>query len=243
MYRFAVCDDDCFYRRQLAGLLRSFAPWQKNGCRVDCFSEAERLLAECEGCRYDAVFLDVQMPRMDGLEAARRLRDRWPGLPVILVSAFCEYAPRGYGLGVYRYLRKDRLAESLGPCLEDLLAEKLAPATLELPVDGEVCRVNLARVESLRLKGHTAEFLFVDSAPPLPCRLSLARLEELLAGRPFLRTRRDVLVNLQQVQRLRRYEFVLYSGRRAPVSERRYGQVRLAYLEWQARFGEWAARF
>ena len=50
------------------------------------------------------------------------------------------------------------------------------------------------------------------------------------------------LVNLHQVQRLRRYEFILRSGRRVPVSERRYGQVRQEYLEWQARFEEWAAR-
>ena len=84
---------------------------------------------------------------------------------------------------------------------------------------------------------------FVDNTPPLPCRMSLARLETMLAGRPFLRTQRGFLVNLHQVQRLRRYEFILRSGRRVPVSERRYGQVRQEYLEWQARFEEWAARF
>lgn len=131
----------------------------------------------------------------------------------------------------------------MGPCLEDLLAQYLAPCTLELPVDGEACRVNLARVESIRLDGHTVEFRFVDNTLPLPCRISLARLEQLLEGRPFLRTQRSYYVNLCQVQRLRRFEFVLRSGRGVPVSERRYGRVRAEYLEWQARFEEWAARF
>ncbi len=116
------------------------------------------------------------MPRMNGLEAARRLRALWPWVPLVFVSAFCEYAPEGYGLRAFRYLCKDRL-------------------------------------------------------------------EQLLEGRPFLRTQRSYYVNLCQVQRLRRFEFVLRSGRGVPVSERRYGRVRAEYLEWQARFEEWATRF
>lgn len=242
MYRFAVCDDDFFYREQVARMVRGFAAWRDLGCRVDCFAEAAPLLAACEVCRYDAVFLDIQMPRMNGLEAARRLRALWPGVPVIFVSAFCEYAPEGYVLRAFRYLCKDRLETCMGPCLEDLLAEKLAPCTLEVPVDGEVCRVNLARVEHLQLDGHTVEFHFVDSAPPLPCRMNLTRLEELLAGKPFLRTQRGFFVNLCQTQRLRRFEFVMRNGRSVPVSERRYNRVRATYLEWQDRFADWAVR-
>ena len=242
MYRFAVCDDDGFYRQQLARMVRNFAAWQGMGCRVDCFADGIQLLAQCERRRYDAVFLDIQMPRINGLETARRLRVLWPDVPIVFVSAFCEYAPEGYVLRAFRYLRKDQLDRCIGPCLEDLMAERLAPCTLEVLVDGEMCRVNLARVEHLQLDGHTVEFHFVDAAPPLPCRQSLARLEQQLEDKPFLRTHRRFFVNLRHTERLRRFAFLMKSGREVPVGERRYSQVRMEYLEWQARFEELTAR-
>ncbi len=234
MYRFAVCDDDEFYQQRIAGIIRRYALDHDIDCTVQVFGDARALVAQCAQHCYDAVFLDVQMPRMNGIEAGRRLRASWPRLPLVMVSNFCEYAVEGYPLGVFRYLLKDKLEQRLNLCLEELM-ELLAPRTIQLPVDGEVTALNLGRIESFQLGQGAMRIQFVDCAPPAVCRMSMARLEELVEGQDFLRTQRGCMVNLRQVERMRRYEMVMRSGRTVPVSERKYDQVRSLYAQWRLR--------
>src|SRR5581483_813009 len=66
----------------------------------------------------DIAVLDVKMPRLDGIDAARRILDERP-MPIVLVSAFTEKSllPRAADAGVYGYLAKPFREEDLLPAL------------------------------------------------------------------------------------------------------------------------------
>jgi PAS domain S-box-containing protein len=73
-----------------------------------------------------AVLLDLSMPRMGGREAFRRIRERWPQLPVVLMSGYAEEAlPRlDQGrAGPTRFLQKPFMPDDLASALEDVLLE------------------------------------------------------------------------------------------------------------------------
>jgi signal transduction histidine kinase len=80
--RILVADDDADIRMSLSERLR----WL--GHEVDTASDGQGALKAIEGSALDLVFLDVSMPRLNGIEALKLIRKRWPNLPVVVVTAY-----------------------------------------------------------------------------------------------------------------------------------------------------------
>jgi DNA-binding LytR/AlgR family response regulator len=109
-----VVDDEKLARDELCFLLKSFPEievvgWGENGFQV---------LELIERCDPDLVFLDVQMPGLDGLSAIQRLRDEGMPLPhFILVTAYENYAIAAFRMEAFDYLLKpverERLSETI----------------------------------------------------------------------------------------------------------------------------------
>jgi two-component system, LytTR family, response regulator LytT len=110
-----VVDDERLAREELSYLLKDFPEIEvlqtaSNGL------EAVNLIAELEP---DLVFLDVQMPGLDGLGVIRKLREQSAHVPhFVLATAFDQYAVEAFRVEAIDYLLKpverERLAESVG---------------------------------------------------------------------------------------------------------------------------------
>ena len=71
----------------------------------------------------DAVVMDIEMPVLDGVEATRQLRERWPNLPIVAISGH-DYEERVLEMrdaGAHDYVRKARLATELPRVLAAVL--------------------------------------------------------------------------------------------------------------------------
>ena len=97
-----VVDDDESVRKGLARLMRSV------GIESRAYASPEPFLAEAHNQDHACVLMDITMPRMSGLELARRLRERGITLPVIAVSARDDDETRQLArdMGVRFFLRK-----------------------------------------------------------------------------------------------------------------------------------------
>ena len=61
----------------------------------------------------DVVLMDSQMPRMDGLEATRRIKSQWPAVKIIILTLHPQYRQRALAAGADAFLLKGGTAESL----------------------------------------------------------------------------------------------------------------------------------
>ena len=114
-----VAEDDESFRETIVLLLEADGRFAVAGCAGDG-REAVSLAARLHP---DAVVMDIEMPRVDGVEATRRLRTTTPSLPIVAISGH-DYEERVLEIrhaGADDYVRKARLAAELPRALAELL--------------------------------------------------------------------------------------------------------------------------
>ncbi len=118
--RLLIVDDEENVRVSLQGVL------QDEGFRVDCAASGRECLKLLERRSYDAVFLDVWLPEMDGLEALRELRRLRPGQYVIMISGHgsIETAVAATKLGAFDFIEKPLTTGKVLLVLEHALRQK-----------------------------------------------------------------------------------------------------------------------
>ena len=80
----------------------------QEGFAVTCFDTAESLLSSVDASPPDAIVSDIRMPGMDGLDLLSELKDRYPGLPVVIMTAHSDLdsAVQSIQGGAFEYIPK-----------------------------------------------------------------------------------------------------------------------------------------
>ena len=108
--RMVIADDKVRTRRSLRALLTIVKP------EIEVVGEAadgREALQQVERARPDVVLMDARMPRMDGLEATRRIKARWPEVKVIFLTMNMFYPDEAWAAGADGFLVKDGSTEEL----------------------------------------------------------------------------------------------------------------------------------
>lgn len=119
-----ICDDRIDDRKNLSDLLSDYGEKKNYEFAITEYDSGEQLCEEqsaLEACQI--LFLDINMQGMDGLKTAMRIKEKYPKLPVVLVTAYMNYALDGYKVKASRFLLKDNLADTIEECMDDLIAE------------------------------------------------------------------------------------------------------------------------
>ncbi len=203
---------------------------------------ALRLLRDAE---VDAVFLDIRMPGLDGMELARVLTQFARPPAVVFVTAYEERAVEAFELGVVDYIRKPVQAERLAESLRRVLAARLVPAptgpaagasdggreqpdndqasdpTIPVELAGVTRLLPRSAVRWVEAQGDYARLHTSDGSHLV--RVPLATLAERWADAGFVRIHRSYLVQLRLITELRLAGgayVVVVDGRELPVSRR-----------------------
>lgn len=237
-YSALVVDDETMARRNLSSALRRVPGWTVIG-------EADSGGAALEAAalyRPDVIFLDVEMPGIDGIRAARGLAASKPAPLIVFVTAYDRYAVEAFELCAVDYLLKPFDDERLARTLHRLegLAAVAGPSAIEAALDHlenpqrPLHRLLLRSVGSIRVLP-IEEVLWLSSAGNYVevhhqhgtdlHRIQLASLEARLPAGDFIRVHRSAVVRLSAVREIRTLEkgwtiAVLADDREVRVSAR-----------------------
>jgi DNA-binding LytR/AlgR family response regulator len=224
-------DDERPALADLARTLRSF-PGVGDVQLADSGAEALHALGER---RFDAIFLDVRMPGLDGLELARVLRRFAEPPAVVFVTAYDSAAVEAFELRAVDYLLKPVGRQRLAEALERVRAgraQRPAEEAEVVPVDRPRGGTRLVpRSSILYLQAHGDYVRIVADDGRFLLRGRLSDLERRWAPFGFVRVHRQYLVNLRRASEVRPLlngtaVLVFPGGRQVPIARRQIGQLR-----------------
>ena len=117
--RIAICDDMPQFNRLLKDKIENICALKDWSLESLVYSSPNSILA-ADLSNIQVVFLDIDMPELNGLEVAKALRKKYPKIILIFVTAYIEYAPEGYHVAAFRYLLKQKLDRDLGSVMDDV---------------------------------------------------------------------------------------------------------------------------
>ena len=212
--RIAICDDEEMYRVQLKSVLDKILV--NADYEIETFADGNRLEEAYSEEPYDLVFLDIEMPAVDGITLARRLRARSEKVFIVFLTGHVEYALEGYEVNALRYLTKPVDTDKLKEVIRYVQDKQGSGRQIIVKEDGEQLLIDITDV--IYMESMNQNVRIVTAKGEHVIRYNIGDFEQQLAGDGFFRIHRGYLVALAKVKKLAKSDVIMEDGTTLPVS-------------------------
>lgn len=234
-----VCDDSIEFREMFKQILSKLIPANFSSTlnyTIDgCAGSGKELLELIKNKPLDVLFLDIDMPEMNGFDLAKQIYAKNKDALIIFVSGYDDYVYRVFEFSPFSYLRKSHILDEL-PTVLKRISDKFDydNRTVVLPsVNGNV-KLDTRNVVYIISEGNY--YIVQTTTGSCKCRGTLNEIEEMFLRFDFYRIHSAYIVNLNHIQQVGQNEvFVTNLKKPLPIAQRRLSGFRAAYSEFTIR--------
>lgn len=215
MFNIAICEDEPYMLEELQRKVEKYTIFKQLSASIRTCTSGEELLKERDS--FDIILLDMMLPGMNGLEAAKQIS---PKIPIIFITSYREYAVEAFDFNTVHYLIKPVTEERLFLALNRAVNQtrQKDDQALIFMKNGKTQVIYIrdilyCEVFNHQICIHTALDTYEYSG-------TLDMLEEKLDGR-FFRCHRSFVVNMSCIAGQEKGAAVLTNGERILISRRR----------------------
>jgi len=226
---FIICDDDEKDITKLRNMIEEYGRQHAMEIHICEFGSGKELLeAMSKEIDKDAIFLDINMDDMDGLSVAKLIRENDEEVPIVLVTAYMNYALDGYKVRASRFLIKDDLDKTFTECMDSICHEKKRQSDKILfsCVGGDVY-LKISDIRLIETSGHKNTIHLNKESFQIYKKLDDLAFQ--LKEYGFLRVHKSFLVNMKYIRKINNYVLTMEDGRQLPIPRAKYKQVRQEY--------------
>ena len=238
--KLAICDDEKRIRDIIAESVKEVS----EKIEIEFYADAKGILSASFDC--DILFLDIQMPGIDGMGAARMLRSSGKKTVIVFVTALEDQVFNAFDVGAFNYIvkpfTKAKIIEVLNKAVKQaedqrlvetaISEQKEAGRTITVKSGGTNTRVILSEVQYAEIYDRRI-ILHMESSDDIEYYGRISDLEN-IAGKDFFRVHRAYLVNLGAVKSYDS-KFVHMSDADIPVARGKYQELIRAYMSYHTR--------
>lgn len=223
----AICDDEKIIRDIVKEKCEEYFRGRDISYTILMFRNGVELV-QYKG-NIDIIFLDVEMPQVDGLLTAQYLRDKNIEIPIIFLTSHAELMHKAFKVKAFRYLLKPisrtDFIEALANAIQEVMAKKIIVKYKET---SSVINVkDIFYIESLgdNTAIHAKNQYFISNEP-------LKNWVEVLGDQVFFQTHKSYLVNLHYVKKIEKGMVYLSYEYSVPVSVRNTKKIKEKMVEY-----------
>lgn len=228
--KIALCDDEEMVENCFKKLLKNYMEQKNLAYEFYYYKTGKQFLENAE--QFSIVFLDVEMPEINGFQIAEILRKKKLEIEIIYLTNHGEMARQAFKVRALRYLQKPCKKEEWIEALEAALYEISRQSIIKVKkTDENICFIETKKMEYIESLGDDT-CIYCLGNKYIISKNNLKYWEEQLKD-DFFRCHKSYLVNLGAVKSCINKKFILESGKQVPISYRKKKAAELAIIQYR----------
>jgi len=226
--RFAICDDEKLFRNEIKKTLDKYSKERHIDVLYDEFSNGHELLA-CKN-EYDIIFMDYQMDSIDGLETAKKLREKNNNTDIIFITSFPQIVFDTFQYNTFRFLVKPIDYEKFCAALDDYRKIKNTEIFIIIKTDDITKKIPASQIIYAEASD---KYCYIRTAEEnFLYKKTLSELEEILPKDIFFRCHRSYIVNFRHIVSHTNTDITLDNQEKALISKMKASSFKKTFVEF-----------
>lgn len=238
MLKIAICDDMMEDRERVHSIVQEFLKEKNINAEVRTFDHPDTLVHDCESFRPHIYILDIVMPMITGIEAARELRWNQPDAQIIFATSEKSYALESFDVNPINYIlkpvEKAKLYETLEMAIRRVDIEE--ERTITIKVKGGFHTIVLDDIMYIDYRNHIVTYHLIsgEQISTATLRIGFAEYLETTVAEPiFVQCHESVAVNIKAIDKLTKTDIMVRNKEIIPVSKSKYANVAEQYMNYR----------
>jgi DNA-binding LytR/AlgR family response regulator len=228
--RIAICDDEVNFQKVLQEKLEKYYGILEVEIEAFCsgMDFVDRFMKH--PLEFQMIFMDIEMPGLNGIETSKRIREINQSIPIILLTSHTEMAMEGYEVDAFRFIDKPLRTERLVKALHDFDNLRLLDSKIELQDQERTILVNWMDIQHVQSENVYIN-VYMENTKYL-IRKKLSDIEEQMPKQVFYKPHRSYLINLGFVKYFDGRKIMMKNGNEIPLSRGKRNEFKILMMNY-----------
>ncbi len=216
----AVCDDEKIFLEDLVVQISTQFNETGNEININSYMNGPELLEASENISFDVLFLDIEMPGINGIAVAEKIRATNPFVSIIFITNRDDLVFQAIHYRPFRFIRKHWLKEELPEAIE-AISEKIKSENQYYTVSFNNSSVQIRIVDIVYMESFKHDIFLYTEEEKYRIKSNLRKMEKEFEIHGFIRVHSGFLVNYRYIYSIDRTKVVLINKDMVPLSRHR----------------------
>lgn len=226
--KIAICDDEKQIVEDYSKIISDYLYAKNIVCNVDKFTTGRDFLL-CSN-DYDLVFLDYDLPDINGMEIARRIRENGDKIIIVFLTAYAEHVYESFHVDTFRYLIKPVSNESIYEAVDKFVDIYNHNRKIVVPVGTTNYSIDVDEI--IYIEAAKKRTKVKTTANEYDAGKSISTFQTELANPQFFRTHRGYIVNMRYISTFDKNTITLTNGEVVLLSSKCRDEFNRSYMNY-----------